>query len=342
MNNESHRQQQDDGVNASIPLRDNKVRISALFSDEDRAVRSKMKELRSKYFTTRRDDKILDGLKALLDPDLDAAADEAPLALCVTGKSQAGKSRSLKRAITRGLGFGDYGTPACPIAFTSAPAPCTLKRLGHDILVNIGLPIVAERTEHYIWSAVREQLPRIGAVALHIDEMQNATETANRVEARRIIGMLKTFMVAPKARVALIMSGTPDLADFLKADTQIRARTRFIRLHPISPSNMDDRRDVGDAIKRLTEIAGLDVDGLDGIIPRLMHAALYQYGFSIKISNFAIEAALNGKASTLTIRHFAEDYTARTGNAPSENPFLVNNWQAIDCTNVLEGWSEER
>ena len=85
-----------------------------------------------------------------------------------------------------------------------------------------------------------------------------------------------------------------------------------------------------------TAIPGADIEVT--LVPRLIHAALYELGTTMQIAHEAIGQAFDAKprATTLGIEHFKLAYRARTGCSDAANPFVVPNWRKVDCTLILQ------
>jgi hypothetical protein len=319
--------------------------LLASLDDKDHARLEVMERVQAKYIRTHRDDKLVAGLKFLIERTVTRADPTSPAsrkncregrALVVVGDSGAGKTTSLERLFQDHPAFPGYGTlgSGCPLVSIDVPGPCTLKQLGRELLAVLGYPLVAERPEHVVWEMVRALLERLGVLVLHLDEAHNVIRDANVDQSIRIRKTLKSLLNAKRHPISLIISGTPDVAPFLETLTENRRRSRFIRLDPLAPDDLEMLRGM---IGGLAEIAKLSIKKteLAAVAPRLMHAALCQLGTAVEITHESIDHALHGEASLLTIAHFADVYAARTGNADPHNPFVAPNWADVDCTRVL-------
>lgn len=297
------------------------------------------------YITTARDKVLTAELDALIDSFLMAqdAAAESPSrqvgrlregrALTVTGKSGAGKTRALERHFLKREEFAGYGDPNsdCILVSVTVPSPCTLGRLGLELLSVLGNTITRKVEENVIWKMVGHHLALRGVRFLHIDELQHVLQTRNPVEIRKVQDTLKRLMQNKEWPVWLILSGLPEIGLFFADDEQVWRRTRHVVFNDLTLE-----RDA-DLVRRLVTDYGrgkanLSVDGVTGdpFIARLLHAALGRFGIAIEFIQDAIREALLQDADALTVEHFAAAYTARTGCLPEANVFTADgDWWLI-------------
>lgn len=276
-------------------------------------------------------------------------------ALVVTGKTGAGKSSLIARVISSHPSFPGYGLPAsgCRAVAVSTPSPCSAKTLGVEILRVLGYPISAERSVANIFSKVRDRVKFLGKLVLVFDEVHNVLKNANEKEVDEIRTMFKTFMVTTDWPVVLVLSGLPEIVPFFEglAETddkgkpkpdskgEVRRRSQFVHLRSLRLP--DDADMVTAALRDVVEgAAGLSLPGDAGhaIVPRLVHAALYELGSTLQLAREAIGQAIsaNPPAKSVGLEQLRLAYRARTGCADSVNPFVAPDWARIDCTLVLK------
>jgi len=132
--------------------------------------------------------------------------------------------------------------------------------------------------------------------------------------------------------VQLILSGVSDLEELLAIDRQLRRRIRCISFPNVDPR--EDADMVEAVIGDYAKAAGLPIrfSPEDMIVPRLCHAAVYQFGLVMEIIVDAIEDCLTSGHDILTIRDFANAYTGRTLQPIEQNPFVAAAWHTIDCS----------
>ncbi|MDX7952928.1 TniB family NTP-binding protein [Lichenihabitans sp. Uapishka_5] len=294
----------------------------------------------AKYYFTREED---DTLKKALDR-LVKNAKQSPeaRAIVVSGESGAGKSTLLGRAFRKHPAFPNFEDEGCQLLSVQVPSPCTLEELGREICEAAGYPFLGNSRSASVWRAVRNQLKAEGIRYLHLDEVQNLTETVDKNEGKKVRNTLRAMLIRKKHPVALVLSGPPVIVEFLRQDNQIRRRSEFVAIESL---RQDDGEILVDTIKALAEEAGVGTEAHLAMdtVPRLMHAALRQFGTAVDIARCAILAAAGSRYRAegeiaaepcLTGAHFANEFAIRTGNAGFANPFVTPDWQALDCSLV--------
>lgn len=275
-------------------------------------------------------------------------------ALVLTGKTGAGKSTMISRTISAHPAFTGFGVPGsgCRAVSVQTPSPCNPKALGLEILRILGYPMAAQRPAPAIWGRVRERLEFLGKVVLHLDEIHNVLVTANVTELTQIRTFIKAFLISPDWPVVLLLSGLPEVISFFEglndpdensltnADTkgEVRRRAVFVNLRSLMLPH--DAKMIAAAVKDMAEVAALKVaDDIDvKIVPRLIHAAIYELGTTMQLAHEAIGQALEVKprVATLDMVHFKLAYRERTRCADGANPFMVIDWKKLDCSLVLQ------
>ncbi|GJE02331.1 ATP-binding protein [Methylobacterium isbiliense] len=264
------------------------------------------------------------------DIDDDALMPEGRI-LVLTGETGAGKSRALKRLFRKR--HNELGGRLLSI---TAPSPCTLMQLGRTLLPELGYPIQLDRKEHLIWEEVRRRLKTEDKRVLHIDEMQHVTQTANVDQQERILNTIKSLVQRRRDPMILILSGTCDLANFLRTDGQVMRRCRFVEFGRLTlPSAADP---IAETIENLVSFTPLTIEPevADDLAGRLVHAANFALGVAIELICEAIEEALRFGDTRLLPDHFATVFWLRTGCPNTMNPFRVQNWSDTDPMQVLD------
>ena len=281
-------------------------------------------------------------------------------ALVLTGNTGAGKSSLVSRTISAVPGFEGFGIPksGCPAISVLTPAPCNPKSLGLEVCRRLGYPLVAERSLPYVWATARDRMELHGIAVLHLDELHSVLATANERELTLLRMMLKTFLVSPDWPVALLLSGLTEVIPFLEGPTELdddgrpkpdtkgelRRRCMFVHLSsltlPKDAKKAADAEMVTAAVADMASVAGmsLQTDAVHALVPRLIHASLYELGTSLQIAQEAIalghEAA--PRAKVLTTEQFKLAYRMRTACGDGVNPFHAADWRKIDCRLVLK------
>lgn len=315
--------------------------------------------LSSTYFPRPADDRLRRHLDALLRERariVDAApgADvrrEARL-IVATGETAAGKSRAidrLMRSTPRLAAAGDGRTR--PFVRLSVRSPATLRSVGLELSRVLGYPLAPETRENVVWAKVFQHLAMAGTEVLFLDEFQNCSSRANKDEAVRLRDTIKSMLIAEHP-IVLVLAGLPEIVAFLRVDGQVRRRSRFTSFETL---DVDDAGFVTEVVASLAGEAGLALDGeafAERVAPRLLHAACGQLGLTVEMSVEAILCALRPRVpvrdaageevdeadgpprDTILLDDFARMFDERTDNMPFANPFLAEDWQAVDPTLV--------
>ena len=265
-----------------------------------------------------------------------------PRGFAATGESGAGKSRLMDEAFLRiGTDMRRRGR-IIPLLRYELPAPCTLMRLGHELLACLGYPAQGRLLEHEVWNLVREHLVMAKVDILYLDEIQNVTQGAKVHEAKRILDTIKTLIKRREHPVIVVLTGLPTFDDFVEGDTQVSRKIDFVPLETLSVA---DAPMITMALKRLVAIADLSVDDtlLDMLVPRLIHAGQNQFGITMEIAVASVLRAVRPldpsgahlpSACRLDMEHFARAFAGRSGNAGFANPFVTPDWHAVDVSRV--------
>ncbi|MCP1559065.1 UNVERIFIED_ORG: hypothetical protein M2438_003155 [Methylobacterium sp. SuP10 SLI 274] len=338
--------------------------LLAAMSPEERERLGVMERVKSRILRTAdRDDKTAETFGKLLADLVTRVDPSRPLgpgnrsetrALVLTGRTGAGKSSMLSRILSAHPAFPGFGVPrsGCRAVSVLTPSPCNPKALGVEILRVLDYPMTAERSVQAVWAKVRDRIEFLGKLVLHLDEIHNVLETANKRELKQIRTLLKTFLVSPTWPVVLVLSGLPEVVPFFEGlndpdedgnpnpDTkgEVRRRAVFVPLRSLElPTDADM---VAVAVKDMASVAGMGVtdDLTTTVVPRLVHAGLYELGTAMQLAHEAIGQGLDAKprCRMLEIEQFQLAYRERTSCADAVNPFVVADWRKLDCTLVLK------
>lgn len=316
--------------------------------DAKRRARAKILErVKAKFLQTERYDELVESFQAALDSlalradpegDLEPGNRTETKILMVLGETGAGKTRSLKRVFAKHGAFPGYDRPRsdCPLVTIKVRAPTTFTGVGRQILQKLGYPIKGALDKTLVWERVQERIELRGLLAIHFDEMHNVVLKANEIDRTDIQNALKSMVTDEAWPIVVIVSGLPVLADFLEEAEEDRRRALTVNFDALDPElDGEAIREMG---KTLASLAGLVFSDTiaNPLVPRLLHAALYQLGTSIELIQEAIGHALKEEAADLRREHFAAAYYKRTACGAAANPFTADAWQKIDCSRVLQ------
>jgi hypothetical protein len=268
-------------------------------------------------------------------------------ALFVVGETGAGKTRAVGRAVDRleeARSVETFTGRTLPIARVVAPSPCTMKMLGVEILHALGYPLTREVKESTVWGIVRQQL-RVRAVhAIHIDEGQHMLNWRDRNERQKLADTLKNVLQQPEWPVSFIVSGLPELAEFLASDRQLQRRSEVLHLGSLEmPKHAKLLEWMTEKI--ITEHAGMEVCFAlsEDFLGRLHRAATGQFGIAIQLVHQAVEQVLteNADGTQVEMKHFRKAYARFSGCQPSDNIFDASKWHLLEPRNAMSHMLED-
>jgi hypothetical protein len=207
----------------------------ASLSDRSQRRAALMAEINSRYFATARDRELEAGIESLIEGAVanSHGFETERRALFVIGESGAGKTRAVDRAIDKRPEFQPVETATTttsPIIRLVAPAPCTLKMLGVELLYALGYPLERDLREGVIWGIIRRQLKERRVRFIQIDEGHHMLNWKYPINMGNLSSTLKNVMQQRDWPVRLIISGLPELASFLQTDRQMRRRSHVVHL----------------------------------------------------------------------------------------------------------------
>ncbi|QCO54442.1 transposase [Pseudorhodobacter turbinis] len=252
-----------------------------------------------------------------------------------------GKSTMVKRGLTRHPAFAHNSEGKRPFIGATVPSPATLKSMAGHLLELTGYPTTSSRREVWSkWEILKERLILLETTALWIDEAQDLF----CADKNQILRAIKSLMQGDSA-VIVILSGTEQLADFVRSDPQVQRRFSTLYLPPVDPDA--DRYDIMAIVEAHCEIAGLSAPIEADLVDRLVHAARRRFGRCIEYNILAIEQALLEGADHLHMHHFAAAWALQEGDQIDRNVFLATDWWQIDPDRkkdaaMVEGRSRRR
>jgi len=253
-------------------------------------------------------------------------------AFYITGESGAGKTDIVEHLIATHPALQVLDTPIGPVApciSISLPGPATPKVLALRILEEAGYEIEGRKQESLLWKELPKALQDCGVMFVHIDEFQHMFFAG--VDHEAIVEYLKGLMNNPSWPVSFIISGMPTVRDVIIHDEQAQRRNNSFTLPPIAMPKQKGHivqiinEFCGEAGLQCTELLGSDT------VPRIAHAANYQFGRVCEVVITAIHEAVLANDKVLNRKHFAQAYAehsdARGRN--SVNPFISKDWERL-------------
>lgn len=184
---------------------------------------------------------------------------------------------------------------------------------------------------------VRAQFAQRHVLFLHLDGAQNLSRYNNRNDQHAVISTLKSMMQSPQWPVGLILSGMPDLLDLVNTDAQLARRLKPVEHRPLTTS-VDGGMIVA-AIPQYAAAANIMADDAlfkPRFVRRLVHAADHCFGILAEMICEAIGVALIAGETVISVASFAACFARRSGCPDGLNPFIVEDFLAIDARKLLQ------
>jgi hypothetical protein len=316
-------------------------------SEERRSRAEFMSALRQRHFRTQREKEVEEAVKRLMERTAAARTGGEGTALFVVGETGAGKTRAVARAVDRleeARSVETFTGRTLPIARVVAPSPCTMKMLGVEILHALGYPLAREVKESTVWGIVRQQLRARAVRAIHIDEGQHMLNWRDRNERQKLADTLKNVLQQPDWPVSFIVSGLPELAEFLASDRQLHRRSEVLHLGSLEmPKHAKLLEWMTQTV--ITEHAGMEIcfPLSEDFIGRLHRAATGQFGIAVQLVHHAVEQVLteNADGAQVEMKHFRKAYARFSGCQASDNIFESSKWHLLQPRNAMSHMVEE-
>lgn len=260
--------------------------------------------------------------------------------IAVIGNSGSGKSTGINHFFRKHdtLSLLSEDRETADVASFLVPSPATLKGVGISCLSGLGYPLMRDRTAGIIWELVQTHLRELQVMFLHLDEAQDLMGSQSEREMLAVVNTLKSVMQNRRWPVSIILSGLPDLRTLLNLDPQLGRR-----FTPVSFSQLDeihDGRNVRTLLGQYAEAISLELAPElqeDEFIARLIHSAASEFGILIEIVIGAIEICLRRRETVLAKPHFVAEFLRRTGCANDLNPFVRQDYTALNPRLLLPG-----
>lgn len=257
-------------------------------------------------------------------------------AILVAGATGAGKTETIRKHLKNAMGqFVDpAGTPTQVVA-VKMPSPYSGKELARRILTKLGLEMAKDLTEVELWEAVIANLAGHRVTLLHIDEFQRvATNKAlGRGEAKKVIerlaATLNELLMADEWPVSLLISGTPEILPFWRTNLldQVHRRTSFVIFEQLTSADYDI---LEMALEQYAKVAKVKINiRMTDLYGRIAMAAENTVGIALEFMQEVVVAAVRDGAKAVTIDHFIDQYTRRSGAEYEQNLFAQDNWTRI-------------
>jgi len=212
--------------------------------------------------------------------------------LLVTRKSRVGKiAETLK--IVNEFNASKTEMPngkTAKILYCKLDGSVSWKDLGRKTLEKLEYSVHPRRTQSEIWSMVRHQSREQGVIGFYYDECQHVF--APEAKSNRIfLDSFKSLMKEPEWPLIMILSGVPDLAEYVNSEEQLSHLLAPVHFDEISlgksadPLEDPDLNELNKLVYSYAAHGGIDVDELVDLdfLERLDFACVSRWGLVIEL-----------------------------------------------------------
>jgi len=246
--------------------------------------------------------------------------------LLVTGASGAGKTTELEKLLRE----FHLSQAILPNGAKARFAPCVLDRkgtwkdLGKNTLHAMGYPLSdkARKTQAQISLRIKEQGELQGVVGVWYDEAQHILAHKKVQALEEVLDCFKTMVKGPDWPMMLIMSGVPELADYIPQLEQLFRKVTHVRLDDINFET--DAETVNSIVGSYALEANLSVaDELHtwDFLHRLVTAGAFRWGLVFELVVKAVGKALVEHSTDLKLDHFVQAWVSKTEMNAAATPF---------------------
>lgn len=324
----------------SVPPNTNSMRDRIRGSLDSKALKRSeiLARLREEHIVREEHDDLLDEeIESILTDFATGNATEG-YALAVIGKSGAGKTALVNHRLDHTEGLqpqkDQYGNLIAGCLRVQTPPSCTVKSLGEEILANTGYKLTRNVREPDVWSLVKERLRAKQVFIVYLDEFQHALSAPTAKGRAHLTNTIKNLMQDTDWPIWLILSGVPDLLEFIERDVykQMDRRARVLEIGALA----DEEKDIflmEDVLKHLTSVCGLklSIPLTQEFLRRMMHGGAWRFGMTIQLMKLALERALRDEKTERELRllHFVEGYQRLSKCDDYTNVFKSDRWWEI-------------
>lgn len=244
--------------------------------------------------------------------------------MMLLGAPGSGKSHLMDRTLTKIPQLSSNNVDVRRLISCPVPSPATFKSMALALLKESGYEHGNSRQEAWsLWQMFRHRISTLETAVVWIDEAQDLF-CADR---KLILRALKSLMQGDGA-VAVILSGTEELAEVIRSDPQVKRRfTSMVLPELVVGIHSDIYRTV--TINYCARVALKPPIEAD-LIGRIFHGARYRFGRAVELLLEALEFAIEGDDEYLTIDHFASAYAMNEACPASENVFYVDTYHVLN------------
>jgi hypothetical protein len=300
------------------------------------AVIAAMAPLRQKQIRTEVDLRIRQNFTTLLanrKQNVASPGTAEKMGMIITGETGSGKSRLVDKYIEKDARVArQEGEEHRPFVSLRLTGQVNLKLAGYDTARALGAKFEEFSARKNYWTRVAQLSKELNTQVVHFDETHDIFTSANVLESRRILSMLKGLMDRPDHPMIVILTGTNELKRRMSSEETNR------RLIPVSIPPIDVDNDWDDVVETVNDYcaeARLKCELSDEDVLRLIHAAGGQLGLTFARALDGIQEALFAGDTVLTRMNLAHAYHR---NADIEEEFNI--FVATDYLKISPGKAE--
>jgi len=247
-------------------------------------------------------------------------------ALVVTGASGAGKTTEIEKLLRE----FNLSQAILPNGTGARFETCVLDRkgtwkdLGKNTLHAMRYPLSekARITQAQIGRRIKQQGELHGVVGVWYDEAQHILAHKKEQALEEVLDCFKTMVKGPAWPMMLILSGVPELGDYIPQLEQLFRKVTHVRLDDINFE--EDAETVNSIVGSYALEAKLSVaDELQtgDFLHRLVTAAAFRWGLVFELVIKAVGKALVENSTELKLDHFVKAWSSKTDTNPAATPF---------------------
>lgn len=248
----------------------------------------------------------------------------------VTGNTRVGKSQEIQRVLeeVNNLALPMKNGTQARMVHCLLSGRGTWKDLGNRTIAATGYRKKSGETQDAVWQRVTTVAENTGVIGIHYDECQHVFVKGSRNSAATNASILDSFKTLLKDRghpLILILSGVPELAEFVNTEPQLAHLLRPVHFDDIVLDRSSDKDEVTALLFEYADLAEVSMDELmtEDFLGRLVFACCNRWGLVIELICDALERCIRADENHCGLHRFNEALCDRTGLSPSYTPFVV-------------------
>ncbi|MCW2303752.1 hypothetical protein M2324_002154 [Rhodovulum sulfidophilum] len=203
----------------------------------------------------------------------------------------------------------------------------------------MGYPITnkARKTQFEIWDLVIKQAKLQGVIGIYYDEAQHIMRGKSDAEVLSVLDAFKTLMKSHDWPLMLILSGVPELGDYVEREPQLDRLMTRIEFQEIDLSSApghpaQDYETLNEIVGSYAISAGLDVDAslpTGDFLHRLATAGAFRWGLVIDMVVDAVALAVARREGVVEWSDFVAAWCEKTGMNQLATPFTHDSYERM-------------